>query len=208
MTTIEHALLGGYLVLTSGVNRRFGWPLVAMAGVAAVVPDWDGLTMLYSASLCDVAHRCWGHALVICLPLAVLLATLDYRFDCVTRLARRCARWLRVAVDESKLVVRSSFVTAGCLAWSLAAIIATLSHVCTDMLFSGHADFADWPIKILWPFSDNGFVYPMIPWGDVGVTVIFFVGLFAMVRWPKKSQRLAVLTLVSASLYMIVRAFF
>ena len=184
MTTIEHALLGGYLVLASGANRRFGWPLVAMAGVAAVVPDWDGLTLIYSVALCDVAHRCWGHALVTCLPIVVLIAMIDYRFDIVTRLARLGVSWLRIAVDEEKLVPRSKFSTKGHLAWSLAAIVASISHVCTDMLFSGNAQFTDWPIKILWPFSEAGFVYPMVPWGDVGITVIFFL-------WPVRQGSLA-----------------
>ena len=205
MTTIEHAILGGYLVLASGANRRFGWPLVAMAGMAAVVPDWDGLTLLYSAALCDVAHRCWGHALVVCLPIAVLLSVLDYRFDCITRLARFGAHWLRITVDKSKLVQRSAFDAKGYLAWVLAATIATLSHVCTDMIFSGHADFADWPIKIFWPFREIGFVYPMVPWGDIGVTIVFFCGMFAMLKWQKMTQHIAILTLVATTFYIVVR---
>ena len=205
MTTIEHALLGSYLVLASGANRQFGWQLVAVAGVAAVVPDWDGLTMLYSASLCDVAHRCWGHALAVCLPIAFLMAIFDYRYDFVTRLTRFCVRRFRVAVDESKLISRSTFHTKGYLAWSLATSVATLSHVCTDMIFSGHANFADWPIKIFWPVSEIGFVFPMVPWGDVGVTIIFFCGLFAMVRWHKMTQRIAILTIATAAVYIVAR---
>ncbi len=207
MTTIEHALFGGYLVLASGVNRRYGWPLVAMAGVVAVLPDWDGLTLLGGVDLCDRAHRCWGHALIVCLPIALVFAALDYRLDFVTRLARLCVRPLHLAVDKSKLVVRSSFTMQGLLAWSLVALIATLSHVFSDMIFSGYADYADWPIKILWPFSDRGFVYPVIPWGDIGVIVIFFLGLFAMLRWPIKTQRIAVLTLAAAFLYIVFRKF-
>jgi len=207
MTTTEHALLGGYLVLASRANRRCGWRLVAVAGAAAVVPDWDALTLLYSAALFDVAHRCWGHALVVCLPIAVLFAMLDHHFDCITRLTRRCVRLLRVAVDESQLVVRSTYTAKGCFAWSLAAVVATLSHVFADMLFSGNAQFTDWPIKILWPFSDTGLVYPMIPWGDVGVSVIFFLGLFAMLRWPKNVQPIALMILATTAVYGVTRAF-
>jgi hypothetical protein len=33
----------------------------------------------------------------------------------------------------------------------------------------------------------------MIPWGDVGVSVIFFSGLFAILRRPKNVQRIAVM---------------
>ena len=39
MTTLEHAMVGANLVLASGLNRRFGWQLVAVAGVCAVLPD-------------------------------------------------------------------------------------------------------------------------------------------------------------------------
>jgi len=206
MTSIEHALLGAYLVLASGANRRCGWQLVAAAGAAAVVPDWDALPLLFSVALFDAAHRCWGHALVVCLPVAVLLAMLDYRFDCVTRLTRSCVHLLRVAVDESRLAVRSTWTVKDCFAWSLAAVVATLSHVFTDMLFSGNAQLTEWPIKILWPISETGFDFPMIPWGDVGLSVLFFLGLFAMLRWPKIVQRIAVSTLAIAVLYAVTRA--
>ena len=46
MTTLEHAMLGINGVLATGLQRRFGWQLVAMAGGVSVAPDWDGLTIL------------------------------------------------------------------------------------------------------------------------------------------------------------------
>jgi hypothetical protein len=46
MTTFEHAMLGINGVLASGIHRRFGWQIVALAGIAAVAPDWDGIPML------------------------------------------------------------------------------------------------------------------------------------------------------------------
>jgi hypothetical protein len=47
----------------------------------------------------------------------------------------------------------------------------------------------------------------MIPWGDVGVTVIFFIGLSAVLKWQKNTQTIAILTLVTAVMYAVVRAF-
>lgn len=45
MTTFEHAMLGANGVVASGLHDRFGWRLVALAAIAAIVPDWDGLTV-------------------------------------------------------------------------------------------------------------------------------------------------------------------
>jgi len=46
MTTYEHAMLGITGALAAGLHRRYGWQIVAMAGVTAVLPDWDGLSLL------------------------------------------------------------------------------------------------------------------------------------------------------------------
>ena len=46
MQALEHAMLGGGLVLAAGLHRRFGWQLAASAAVCATLPDWDGLTVL------------------------------------------------------------------------------------------------------------------------------------------------------------------
>jgi len=92
MTTLEHAMVGANLVLASGLNRRFGWQLVAVAGVCAVLPDWDALTILWSVPLFDAAHRTWGHALLLCFTITAMFALLDYRLDLMTRLARCFSR--------------------------------------------------------------------------------------------------------------------
>ena len=53
MTTYDHAMLGVCGVLATGCQRRYGWPLVATAAVAAVLPDWDGLSLLFGAAAFD-----------------------------------------------------------------------------------------------------------------------------------------------------------
>ena len=62
----------------------------------------------------------------------------------------------------------------------------------------------DWELKLWWPLSERGYVYPLVRWGDVGVTLIFVLGMFAMVRWPKHTQRIAGATLGCVALYVIL----
>ncbi len=70
------------------------------------------------------------------------------------------------------------------------------------MIFSGTATLGDWELKLLWPFSDRGFVYPLIPWGDIGVTLLFVTGMFAMLRWKTRTAWIARLTLLVAVGYI------
>ena len=63
----------------------------------------------------------------------------------------------------------------------------------------------DWELPLLWPFSRQGFVFPLVPWGDAGATLIFAGGMFAMVRWPQRLQTVAVTTLLLVVIYVVVR---
>ena len=42
-------MLGVDGALAVGLHRRYGWQIVAWSGCAAVLPDWDGLTLLLGA---------------------------------------------------------------------------------------------------------------------------------------------------------------
>ena len=204
MTTIEHALLGANLVLATGLEKKFGWQLVALSAVCAVVPDWDGLTILWSVSLFDVVHRAWGHNLLVCSLVALFIAVFDYRHDMITRTTRRLVRWTKFAVPEDRLTVRSVFSWSGLMLWFFVALIATYSHLLGDMVFSGTATLSDWGLKLFLPFSDRGFVYPLISWGDVGATIIFVLGMFALLRWKNRTALIARLTLVGAFGYIVL----
>jgi hypothetical protein len=50
MTFYEHAMIGIDGALAVGLNRCYGWRIVALAGFAAVLPDWDGLTLMLGAN--------------------------------------------------------------------------------------------------------------------------------------------------------------
>jgi hypothetical protein len=50
MTFFEHAMVGINGAMAADLHRRHGWPLVALAGFSAILPDWDGLTIFLGAS--------------------------------------------------------------------------------------------------------------------------------------------------------------
>ena len=208
MTTLEHAMVGANLVLAGGLDRRFGWQLVAVAGVCAALPDWDGFTILWSVSLFDVAHRSWGHGLLPCLIVAAVFALLDYRFDFMTRLAQCFSRWIKTTIPAKQLERRRTFTLSGAVVWMTVAAVAALSHLLADMVVSGTATLSDWDVKLLWPFSDRGFVYPLVPWGDIGNMLILIAGMFAMLRWKNRIQSIAALTLLGVVGYTLMHGFF
>ena len=211
MTTIEHAMLGINGALSVGLHRRWGWPIVALAGVAAVSPDWDGMFMLIPSQVEN--HRVWGHNVSACVLVGVLLGVTDYYFDVVTRCGRGFTRLMRLTVPQEALATRGRFVPNELAFWILVVIVAALSHLPADMVVSGTGEDAvvsgteglpDWEVKMLWPFSDRGWVFPLIHWGNPGVTIVFMVGMFAMARWKSHAQAIASATLLLVVAYLIV----
>src|SRR4051812_14031901 len=64
MTFYEHAMLGGTLALAPGAQRRHGWPVVLMAGLAAPLPDWAGRSLALGPLAYASVLRVWGHNLL------------------------------------------------------------------------------------------------------------------------------------------------
>jgi membrane-bound metal-dependent hydrolase YbcI (DUF457 family) len=187
-----------------GLERKYGWQILAMAAVAAVSPDWDGLTLLFGPQLFDTAHRVWGHNVVVCAIVGALIAAVDYRYDVSTRFGRWFVTTLRVQ-PPPEFQVRSQFTVRDLCVWVAVGVVAAGSHLIADMVVSGSATLTDWKVQLLWPFSQEGWVYPMIPWGDVGATIVFVIGMFAMLRWKSRSRETAWLTLAGVLAYLIVR---
>jgi membrane-bound metal-dependent hydrolase YbcI (DUF457 family) len=203
MTTFEHAMLGVTQTLATGLHRRYGWQLAAMAGFVAISPDWDGLTIAGGMQLFDVAHRAWGHSLLVCTILGMLLAGLDYRFDLVTRAGGYLRRLMR---DGSKTDgPRSQRRWNGYCVWMMVGAVVALTHLIADMVVSGAAQLNDWALQLLWPFSREGFVYPLVSWGDPGMSIVFVLGMFGMWRWPKHLQLVAGTTLLLLVAYIMLR---
>ncbi|MGB7325962.1 MAG: metal-dependent hydrolase [Rubripirellula sp.] len=204
MTTFEHALLGMNGLLATGLQRRFGWKLAVLASVAAIAPDWDGVPMLFDMSRFEVGHRVWGHNLLACCLLGLCLATIDYRVDLVGRAAKSVTRWGPLRELASSVDVRQSFSRSVWFVWVLVAIVAALSQIPADAVVSGAEGLSDWALKPLWPFSDFTWIYPMIPWGNVGVTIIFAIAMIMQVKQPIHVQSIAITALVSVVVYLCV----
>jgi hypothetical protein len=203
MTTFEHAMLGINGVIAAGLHRRYAWRVAALAGVAAISPDWDGLTILGGMELFDHAHRAWGHSIFTCVLLGCVLAGLDFRYDLVGQGERLLCWTLRL---PSKAIATRPERNGRRLAiWLTVAIAATMSHLAADLVYSGTAELSDWHLQLLWPFSSQKYVFPMVHWGDVGVTVIFVVSMFAMVRRRDQIQPIALITLIAVVVYIVVR---
>lgn len=203
VTTFEHAMLGINGAIAAGLHRRFAWRIAALAGVAAISPDWDGLTIIGGMDLFDHAHRAWGHSIFTCVVLGCVLAGLDYRFDLVGQGERPFCWALRI--PSKARATRPNRSWRRLAIWLTVAIIAAMSHLAADVVYSGAEELSDWHLQLLWPFSSQGFVFPMVHWGDVGVTIIFVIGMFAMVRQREWIQPIALITLTLVLVYIVVR---
>ncbi len=204
MTTFEHAMLGINGALATGLHRKHGWKIVSLAGIAAIAPDWDGLPMLIDMAAYEQGHRVWGHNVLACFLLALILASLDYRFDLASRIAKRLARLGPFREIQPYVNLRSSWPTRTQVVWVFVAFVAALSQIPADAVVSGGDGLSDWPLQPLWPFSNFGLIYPMVPWGNVGATLLFAVGMLMMVRYTTKLQSIAIATLAAVSSYIVV----
>jgi len=186
MTTFEHAMLGVDGALAAGLDRRWGWPIVAVAGFVAVLPDWDGLAILFGVAVFDRVHRTVG--------------------SLALRVKEHVGRHLRALASQQPSPKRSVFRAGELSIWVTVGLVASLSHLAADVVFSGHPKLSDWGLRLLWPFSDCLWAYPLVSWGDPGATLVFVVGMFAMLRWRSSRQLIAGLTLTLVLGYVSMRS--
>ena len=205
VTTFEHAMLGITGTLAAGINRRYGWPIVALAAVAAVSPDWDGLTIVAGPAAFAASHRLGGHNVLACVLTGLLMGILDYQFDAATRCARLLAQKLRLPLPAGPLRVRETHGLSGFAVWVGVAILAALSHLLADLVFSGTATLPDWELQPWWPFSSAGYVFPLVAWGDAGASIVFAAGMLALWKWPTRLQLISAVTLACVVLYVFLR---
>ncbi len=136
MTTFEHAMLGVTGALAAGLDRRWGWPIVAVAGFVAVLPDWDGLAILFGVAVFDRVHRTLGHNLLVCLSLGAVVAALDYRYSLALRVKECVGRHLRALSSQEPSPRRSVFRVRELSIWVTVGVVASLSHLAADVVFS------------------------------------------------------------------------
>jgi hypothetical protein len=77
-----------------------------------------------------------------------------------------------------------------------------------DLVFSGTETLPDWGLQLWWPFSATSYVYPLVAWGDAGVSIAFVAGMLAMWKWPSRLQLISAATLMGAASYVVVRGAF
>jgi membrane-bound metal-dependent hydrolase YbcI (DUF457 family) len=196
MTAYEHAMVGINGALAAGLHRRHGWQIVAWAGLAAILPDWDALTILLGANWFAAGHRLWGHNL-----LAAIVSALAYQFDAVTKVQQWLAkRWKMFAIAEAASPPRRRARELGL--WVLIGVLAAYSHLLADVVCSANRDLPVWGVPLLWPFARGEWAYPLLPWGNPGATIIFAVGMFAMVLWRNWIRSIAIATLIAVAAYM------
>ncbi len=206
MTSPEHTLVGIHLAFAAGVHRWVGWRGVALAAVASNFPDWDGIPMLFDMQRFEAGHRVWGHSLPSILLTSFLLGMIQARWDCLGRIANRFP--IPALTSQATVVSRQPpWIKSGTgvLVFATIGIGAQVVHVLCDMVVSGGNALADWAVQPWWPFSDAAYVYPLIPWGDVGPTIILMAGLIIIAKRNAHLSQTSWLSIVSLCAYLIVR---
>lgn len=205
MTTLEHALLGVNAALALGLHKRFGWRVVPLAAIAAVAPDWDGIPMLFDMARFESGHRVWGHNVLACAVVGLLLVVLDHRFNYTGWIAKQFAKLNSKGKPASDLTsVLADRGKFRWISWFAIATTAALTQIPADLVVSGGSGLSNWPLKPLWPFSTVECVYPLVPWGNVGVTVIFAIAMLGQAKFPSRAQSIAIGALASMTAYILL----
>jgi hypothetical protein len=189
MVHYDHAMVGATLALAVGAQRRYGWPVVALAALAGACPDWDAAFKHASPQTYQIAHRVWGHNLFAVTLAGLALGGLGY-------LLYRSKR-SGPATEASSPDVRVA-------PWLGLGVLIAWSHPLFDLLYCGIERDADWPVGLLWPVVSDRFGVPWIPWSDWGATMILLGGLLAALAFRQR-QLTACVSLLLLVLYVAVR---
>jgi membrane-bound metal-dependent hydrolase YbcI (DUF457 family) len=205
MTSPEHTLVGIHFAFATGIHRCVGWRGVTMAGIASNIPDWDGIPMLFDMQRFESGHRVWGHCLLSIILTSVLIGFMQIRWDWIGRGANR----LQSVLPQAEMVVaqqekQETDGFMGGLVFALIGMCAQLLHLPCDMVVSGGSGLSDWAVQPLWPFLNSAYVYPLIPWGDIGPTVILMAGIIAIAKRKNHISQIACLTIGTLSGYLVV----
>jgi hypothetical protein len=205
MTTPEHALVGVHLAIASRCFRLWSWRAVALAAVMSNAPDWDGVPMLFDMGRFEQGHRVWGHNLTVILFVSFVVALILNQWDLIGAIGKRIAGKYSSAtiildpIDcQNQLDFGAAFLTA---------FVSQAMHLPCDMVVSGGGGLSHWHVKPFWPIADNGYVYPLIPWGDIGPTIIMMVGLIVMAKRQRNMAATAAGSLATVIVYMLARKF-
>lgn len=186
------------MALATGLHRTQGWGLALMAGPAAAFADWDGLSILFGGEAYSRVHRVWGHNLFATVFLGGAFGAMGY----LALLSSRFRRYSIHLPGETQPAFPPPYSHHNLACWVLVGVLAGASHLPADMVFSGHKEMTVWPVQAFWPLSSQGYVLPLVSWGDMTATILFIGAMFALYRWPGKSQGIAILALVGLHVYI------
>jgi len=198
MTTFEHAMLGITLTMVTGVQKSQGWGVVVMAAPAAAMADWDGLSILFGGEAYSKVHRVWGHNILVAGTSGAMVGLLGY----LVYLSAGVRRYAIRLIPEANPASTVEFSQKNLVCWVLVGMLAALCHLPADMIFSGHKEMTPWPIQPYWPFHEQGYVWPLVSWGDLTATVLFIATMFAVYRWPQRARGIALLCLIALHGYI------
>ena len=206
MTVYEHFMLGGSLALASGLQRRYGWHMVALAGVAAALPDLDGLSIAFGPQAYADAHRVWGHNLLVAGGMGAAAGACEYKFGVFERFSRSAVLQKSPQTSSARPAGNvPGAVTPSLAICALTGVLAAFSHLAADLVYSYGNGGHPWPLPLLWPFSRRNWVIPILQWGDLGATLLFIAEMFALYRWPSRATGIAWLTLTLVAAYVGAR---
>ncbi len=207
MTTPEHTLVGIHCAFATGIHRLVGWRGVAMAGIASNLPDWDGLPMLFDMQRFESGHRVWGHNLLLIAITSLVLGFILVRWDLLGNTTNRFNSLASMAqADDDARNPRWRLGETGFIIFAAITLFAQVVHLPCDMVVSGGDGLSDWAVKPWWPFSDAAYVYPLIPWGDVGPTIILMAGVVIIAQRRSHLSLTSLLTIITLCGYLMVRA--
>lgn len=186
-----------------GLHKRFGWRIVAFAAVVSNVPDLDGLPMLFDMERFESGHRVWGHNFLLIVATSIFLGWTQARFEWIQRIGTYAIKFLPSEVKRSQ---PSWYLPIPLLVFIFVGIGVQVLHLVCDMVVSGGQGLSNWPVKPFWPIWQIGYIYPLIPWGDVGPTVIMMAGIIGIAKFGR-DQFVAILTLIFLVTYLFFRGY-
>jgi hypothetical protein len=190
MVYYDHALVGATLAVAVGAQRRYGWPVVVLAALAGMFPDWDAAPKHVWPRAYEQGHRVWGHNLFAATLAGAALGGLGY-------LIHRSR--------PHRFPPRHVVEPGGAWPWIALGVAVMWSHPLLDLLYCGWGRDADWPVKLLWPIVPGGYARPWMPWTDWGATALLLGGLLACSVVRRHRQGCAAASLAVVALYIGVR---
>jgi hypothetical protein len=197
MVYYDHAMLGATLAVAVGAQRRQGWPVVILAALAGMFPDWDALSRHISPETYRIGHRAWGHNLFAATLGGTLLGLLGYWIS----------RSGPMSFDQESAMPKSNGrrQTSEMGFWIILCVLIMWSHPFFDVLYCGWDRDVNWPVRLLWPIVPAGFGRPWMPWNDWGASAILLAGLGAILLLHRHRQLVGVISLSLFGLYVVIR---